>query len=460
MSNLFGIMDMAGSALQAQEQSLEASGNNIANVNTPGYSRQVVVLQELPGTDPASGIGGGVEVAQVQSVQDSVLEIQLNQENQNQAQLTSYLSGAQQAQTQFNDTAGSGLQGVLSGFFSSLQQLSTNPSDSPTRQSVLLAAQNLAQGFNSTSQSLTSEQSSLNSSITNDVSQVNVLTKQIAALNVQVQQLQSGNQNSGAVIDQRTEAIRNLSSLIGVSVTDAGNGAVSVSTANGAALVVGNTAETLTTQANAGDGQQHIYDQGQDLTSSIQGGSIGGTLQVRDQTIPGLLQSLDQLAAGIETAVNTQNKAGTDLNGKPGGNIFTPPPAGVAGAAAAMSVAITDPSLIAASNDGSAGSNGNITAMAALGNQGIVNGQTPANAYTNMVSTLGGQISNATSEQSASNLNLTQLQSQRASISGVSMDEEASNLIQFERAYSAAARVSEVADQMTQTALGMGTATS
>ena len=174
MASLYGIMDMATSALEAQQQALEVSGNNIANVNTPGYSRQVAVLQEIPGADPASGIGGGVEVAQVQSVQDSVLELQLNQENQNQSQLTSYLGAAQQAQTQFNDTSGSGLQSVISKFFGSLQQLSTNPSDSPTRQSVLLAAQNLAQGFNSTSQSLSGQQSALNSSITDSVSQVNV----------------------------------------------------------------------------------------------------------------------------------------------------------------------------------------------------------------------------------------------------------------------------------------------
>ena len=169
-----------------------------------------------------------------------------------------------------------------------------------------------------------------------------------------------------------------------------------------------------------------------------------------------MLQNLDQLAAGIETSVNSQNKAGTDLNGNPGGDVFTPPPAGVTGASAQMSVAITDPSLLAASSDGSTGSNGNITAMAALATQGIVNGQTPANAYTNMVSTLGGQISNATSEQTASNLNLQQLQSQRASISGVNMDEEASNLIQFERAYQGAARVAEVVDQMMQTAIAIG----
>jgi flagellar hook-associated protein 1 FlgK len=416
----------------------------------------VAVLQEIPGADPASGIGGGVEVAQVQSVQDSVLELQLNQENQNQSQLTSYLGAAQQAQTQFNDTSGSGLQSVISKFFGAVQQLSTNPSDSPTRQSVLLAAQNLAQGFNSISQSLSGQQSALNNSITDSVSQVNVLTKQIAGLNVQIQQLQGGGQNSGAVVDQRTQAIRQLSSLIGVSVTDAGHGAVSVSTANGAALVIAGEPESLTTQVSPSDGQQHIYDLGQDLTASIQGGSIGGSLQARDQTIPGLLQNLDQLAAGIENAVNSQNKAGTDLNGKPGGNIFTPPPAAVAGAAAQMSVAITDPSLLAASSDGSTGSNGNITAMAALATQGIVNGQTPADAYTNMVSTLGGQISNATSEQTASNLNLQQLQSQRASISGVNMDEEASNLIQFERAYQGAARVAQVVDQMMQVALTIG----
>ncbi len=455
MSNLFGIMDVATSALEAQQQALEVSGNNIANVNTPGYTRQVAVLKEVPGADQNSAVGGGVEVAQVQSVTDNVLELQLNQENANQSSLTSYLSASQQAQTLFNDSQGSGLQSAISSFFNSLQQLSTNPSDAPTRQSVLLAAQNLAQGFNTTSQSLTQQQTALSGEIANDVKQVNTLTQQIATLNVQISQTQSGDTN-GALIDQRTHAIRSLSSLVGVSVTDAGDGEVSVSTANGAALVVGNTAQALATQLSATDGQQHIFDQGQDLTSEISGGSIGGMLQARDQTITGLKQGLDQLAAGLSNSVNTQNRAGTDLNGNPGGNIFSPPPAGISGAAAQMTVQINDPSLIAASSDGSAGSNGNATAMAGLVNQGVVNGQSPETAYTTIVSQIAGQISNATAAQTASNLNLQQLQSQRSSISGVNMDEEASNLIQFERAYQGAARVAEVVDQMTQTALTLG----
>ena len=456
MSSIYGTLNVALQSLQAQQAGLDTVTNNIANINTPGYSRQRANLAELAPLE-AGGPGNGVSVASIQSIRDNVLELRLTRETQTQAGLTSYLSAAQQAQTQFIDSQGTGIQSALSGFFSSLQQLSTDPANLPARQSVLLAAQNLAQVFNGTASSLTSQRNDLDGSVSDAVAQVNTLTSQIAKVNGAIQESQTaGANNPGVLEDQRTQLIRQLSGLIDIAVTPSGNGGVTVETPSGAPLVVGTTSVQLSTKVNVGTGRQDVFSQGQDITSTIQGGQLGGDIKARDQLLAGVLQNLDQLAAGVANAVNTQHQAGTDLNGAAGGNFFVPPPSGGVGAAAGLAVAITDPATIAASSDGSSGSNGNLTALAALATRNIIGDQRPADAYTSLVSGLGSAISGATSEQTASNLTLQQLQTQRDSVSGVNLDEESAALIQFQKAYQAAARVASVINTLTGDAINLG----
>src|SRR5262249_20302868 len=157
----------------------------------------------------------------------------------------------------------------------------------------------------------------------------------------------------------------------------------------------------LSTQLDV-SGVQHIFSQGNDITSKITGGKLAGLIQVRDQKIPGVVSQLDTLAAGFANAVNTAHQAGFDLNGNPGGNLFAPPPAGGVGAAAGLQVAITDPALIAASSDGNSGSNGNVLALEAVHNQAVANGQPPSDFYSNLVFGIGNDVSNGLAEQQAS----------------------------------------------------------
>jgi flagellar hook-associated protein 1 FlgK len=154
--------------------------------------------------------------------------------------------------------------------------------------------------------------------------------------------------------------------------------------------------------------------------------------------------------------MNSINEAGTDLNGNAGGAFFTVPSTGSAGAAATISVAITDPSQIAASLNGSAGDNSNVNAMIALQNQPIVNGQTPLNAYSNLVFQVGSDVSTAQSESTSAEAMVTQLQNQIGGVSGVDINQESVNLVQYERAYQAAAQVSSVIDDLTADAINLG----
>jgi flagellar hook-associated protein 1 FlgK len=145
--------------------------------------------------------------------------------------------------------------------------------------------------------------------------------------------------------------------------------------------------------------------------------------------------------------VNTQSKAGFDANGNAGVNFFTQP-TGVSGAASTIAVAISDPNLVAASSDGTIGSNGNALALANLQNQNIVSGQTPLNYYSNLVFQVGNQVSQAQSEQTAVGLVQQQLTDQQGAVSGVSLDEEAVHLIQYQGAYEASANVVSIVNQL------------
>jgi flagellar hook-associated protein 1 FlgK len=443
-------------SLLTEEGAIATTGNNIANVNTPGYSRQVSDLAENPPVEIGNlTFGSGVQLQQVTSLRDSILDLRVNQETQQAGQLSSFLGSAQQIQQLFNETAGTGLQSSLTAFFSGLSQLSANPSDVNTRQAVLTAAQNLGTAFNQTSTNLSTIQTSANVAVSQSVSQINTLTSQIAQVNQQVTAAESAGQGAGPFIDQRQQLLTQLSNLVDVSEIDAGKGSLTITTSNGAPLVVGGQSFQLTTAINPTTSFQDVFSQGSDITSKITSGQLAGQIQIRDQEIPSVQSSLDTLASGLANAVNTKNAAGFDLNGAPGGNLFVPPPAGGVGAADSLAVATTDPSKIAASSDGTAGDNTNANALLALQNQTIVAGQTPLNYYSGLIFKVGSDVSNALTEQQSNATILQQVQSLQGGVSGVDVNEEAANLIRFQAAYTASAQLSTVINTLLQTTINI-----
>jgi flagellar hook-associated protein 1 FlgK len=453
MSSLNASLAAALSGLMAEQGALEATTNNVANVNTPGYSREVPVLvaSEPVAEDPLT-FGTGVTLKSIESIRDPILESQIQQETQTQGQLNALVSALNQTQASFTSTS-SDIGTEISNFFDSVNQLSTNPSDLSLRQAVLTAAGNLASSFNVAANNLTNQRTNLDASVEQTVGQINQLTQQIAQLNGQISALQNVGQNPGTFVDQRTQLIDQLSSLVDVSLIPADN-TLNLTTASGTALVAGQQSFQLSTQQDS-SGVQHIFALGSDITGTIASGQLGGLLAARDQQIPSIQKQLDTLAAGLATAVNGVQTAGYDLNGNAGTDLFrTPPPSGT-GAAASLSLAISDPSLIAASSDGTPGSNGNIEALYALRNQPVVNGQSPAAAYSSIVFNVGSAAANASAEQSASSQVLQQLNDQRASVSGVSLDQEAANMVAYQQAYAASAQVISAINSMMQTVIQM-----
>jgi flagellar hook-associated protein 1 FlgK len=455
MSGLFGSLSIAVGALLAEQTAQEVTANNVANSNTPGYSRQ---RPDFVTKDPLVlgnlVLGTGVLLQKIESLRDPILELRIHEETQQQGSLDAFVSAMQQVEVMFNNQSSGDLGQLFSNFFASLQQLSTDPGSTALRQGVLTTAGNLASGFHTLNNNLQNQRSNLDLNVVQAVTQVNTLTAQIAQLNGQIAGLENVGKEANTFIDQRNELINQLSQLVDVSAIQSDNG-LTLTTSNGTALVAATRSFNFATQQDV-SGVQHIFAQGVDITGKLTGGKLAGLIQVRDQKIPGLISQLDTLASGFASAINTAHQAGFDLGGNAGGNFFLPPPAGGQGAAAALQVAITDPSLIAASSDGSAGSNGNVLALAAVHDQAVANGQTATDFYSNLVFGVGNDVANGSAEQDASQLVLRQLQDQRGSVSGVSLDEEATNLIQYQRAYEAAGRMVSTVNEMLDVAIHLG----
>jgi flagellar hook-associated protein 1 FlgK len=441
-------------ALDATQGALDATSNNIANANTPGYTREVAQFSETPETVTSGDVsGGGVSLDGLQSIRDELLNLQIQQQTSQQSSADAQSSTLQQIQSAFSTSSGGDIASAMSAFSTSLSQLSASPTSSAAQQGVLSAGQNLAGAFQSTANALSSAQTYANGQVTQTVAQINSLTSQIAKLNGQLTQTATATNGGGTIEDQRDELVQQLSALTGVSVTQTNDGET-ITTGNGTPLVMGGQAFTLQTTTGS-DGMAQVLDSnGNNITASLQGGTLGGAIQVRDQTIPGFLTQLNTLASQFATAFNAAQAKGFDSTGSTGQSFFTVP-ADPSAAASGIGVAISNPAQIAISSDGSAGSNGNIANLSAALTNALPSGQTPSASYAGLVFQVGNAQSNASAESSAIGLNLQQLTTQQGSVSAVSTDEESTNLIRFQTAYEAAARIVSTIQQLDSVTISM-----
>src|SRR5581483_6832959 len=255
---------IALSGLSAEQGALEATSNNVANVNTPGYSREVPVFATSNPivVDPLT-LGSGVILKKIESIRDSILESQIQQETQSNGELGALVSALSQIESGFSSTTAD-IGTAISKFFDSVNQMSTSPADLSLRQGVLTAADNVARAFNIVANNLTAQRTSLDQSGQQTVDQINQLTRQISELNGRISGIENTGQSAGTFIDQRTQLINELSSLIDVSVIPSDN-TITLTTASGTALVAGQASFDLTATLDS-SGEQHVFSQGHDIT--------------------------------------------------------------------------------------------------------------------------------------------------------------------------------------------------
>jgi len=464
MGTISSAFSLISRALDADQSGLSIVANNVANASTTGYTEEKPNWQENQPIE-VNGVsyGAGVTETGPTSVRDKVLEERLNQQQQLASASGSRLTALDTLQALFTPASGSSSSTAgnigtdITSFFSSFSSLEANPTNNADRQAVLSAAKTLAGDVSNAAASLNSQKSALDQEAAAVPSQVNALTSSIAQLNLEILS-QSPNTDAGTLEDQRQQDISQLSQLIGVNQVTTTNNGISITTTSGQLLA--STGESVPLTTGTVDGVTHFFVGTTDVTSQLAtgGGSLGGYLTARDQDIPSVLGSLDQLAYSVSTQVNKLNNAGTDLAGdnSNAGNIFSEPTQ-VAGSAAAMSVVMTDPDHIAAAGSGKGtGDNTNATAMAALANQTVVNGETPINYYSNLVTTLGSTVASVQTENTAENASVTQLQSQNSALSGVNLNDEASAMTTLERSYQAASQVFTMLNTIMASALNLG----
>lgn len=492
MGSISTAFNILGGALDADQEALNIVAGNVANANTPGYTEETPNWQEnSPVVINGVSYGTGVTETGATSVRDRVLLERLDQQQQLASASSTRLQALDTMQTLFTPDSGSSTSSAgdigsdITNFFDSFSSLEANPTDNSLRQEVLSSAQTLAGDISNAADSLNQQRSALDQEAAGVASQVNALTTSIAQLNQQIQST-SPDSDAGTLEDQRQEDLSQLSQLIGINQVTTENNGLTITTTSGQTLIAGSTSFQLTT--GTVNGVTDFFVGSSDITSDLQtgGGELGGYLTARDQDIPSVLNSLDQLAFGITTEVNAQNKAGTDLYGDTGAtgvNIFTQSTTTAAGSAAAMSVSMTDPNQIAAAAAGAgaeSGDNSNAIAMANLGSLAdppiltgltlpdgtilaagdtLLGNLTPSDYYSGLVTTLGSTVSQVQTENTAQTASVTQLQSQNNSLSQVNLNDEASALTTLERSYQAASQMFAILNTVMASALNVGVQT-
>lgn len=332
------LLSIGSSALSAAFTALQTTGNNIANVSTPGYSREVTSFAPQVQTDLGGiYIGTGVQVNAISRVYSSFLAQQTNlaQAMASQADQTATLTA--QINNMFSDST-AGLGAAIDNFFTQIQALSANPGNAATRQTVLSAAQEMAGQFNDAAAQLQSMSQSATQQMGQEVSTVNTTVAQIASLNDQISLATASGTSPNSLLDQRDQDILTLNQAIGVTTSTQSDGAVNIYLANGQPLLVGDKTYALTMGQDPQDPQNTIVGTSNGGTivaldpNNSGGGAIGALLQFQQQTIPSVENQIGQLAVTLSSQFNALQAQGTDLNGNPGAAFFSAPSIAVVGA--------------------------------------------------------------------------------------------------------------------------------
>ena len=325
-----GILNAGLSGLGAAQIGLSTTGHNIANVSVPGFNRQQVVQTTQTALATGAGfIGQGTQVSTVRRLYNAFLDHQVLAAQADSSQLSAYYSQIRQIDNMLGD-ASSGLSPVLQGFFSALQSATNNPADSTSRQAVMNAGDSLAAGFNAMDQSLARMGDAINGQINSSVASVNSYVQQIAQLNQKIVLAQSSasGQPANDLLDQRDALIADLNKEVKVTVLPQSDGASNLFVGNGQALVMGSTAyglSTLNSPIDPGRVEIGYASPGGTIPlpeSGFQGGSLGGLLAFRSQTLDPARNALGRVAMTLADTFNQQHQLGQDLNGAAGGSFF------------------------------------------------------------------------------------------------------------------------------------------
>ncbi|GMV50156.1 MAG: hypothetical protein NBKEAIPA_02413 [Nitrospirae bacterium] len=460
MPGLNGLLGMGANALATFQRALAVTGQNLSNVNTPGYSRQEIVLAEGIPEDAIPGqLGTGVVATQIRRSIDTFVEAQLLTSRERLGQFSASQNALTQIQTVFADSNDQGIAASLNDFFQAWQDVATNPADLTSRTVLLSKADVVAKRLNQAATQLSAHRNSLDGQILRGIADINTLAGQIADLNGKIKLAEVSGQQANDLRDQRGRYLNDLAELVDISTLEESDGQVSVFVGVGQVLVTQQTAFRLAGVADiTNSGLSDVqYDNGSgantDLTGVISGGRLKGWIDARDTTAASLQSSLDTLASQLVSQVNTQHRAGYGLDGSTTQDFFT----ATGTTAATIGVALTDRRQVAASSTAAGVPGNNVNALAVAGLQdstlaGLGNA-TFQEYYSALAGSFGATLQGTKRDLEGQEILNDQLLAHRAQVSGVSMDEELISLLKYQRAFEAASKLITTSDEMLQTIL-------
>ncbi|MGC8887724.1 MAG: flagellar hook-associated protein FlgK [Verrucomicrobiia bacterium] len=471
MPGLFSILNMGSQSLQAHQLGIEVSGHNLANVNNPAYARQRVVLQTATAQQTSAGqLGSGVQAIAIEQVRESIYDRQYESETS----ITSYLQSQQKSlgmlQSYLNERvdrqssttsdssstlASGGIAAAMQNLFDSFSKLSLNPSSLSDRTVLLQNARMLASRFNQLSSDLNNLTSFLNDSISSDVNKANSLLQDIVKLNKEISQQEFGSDaRANDLRDLRQQKLEELAGIFKIDVSEEPDGGVNVSV-NGNLIISGlNQIDSFETSTDANGNVVVVL---KNSANQIQsgGGSVQGAIDLRDQIIAAVKTSINNLAAQLIKEVNSIHSGGYSLNGTNGQDFFTGTDAATIRVNDAL---IQNPALIQL-NDSANSSNSNqvVNELAQLATKKIValNNSTFSEAYRQVVENVGAEVSRVNQRLDDQNTIKNLILQKRNSVSGVSIDEEMTELMKYQRAFEASAKLISIVDDLLDSVLSM-----
>jgi flagellar hook-associated protein 1 FlgK len=470
--SLTAALNNSANSLNVLQQALDVIQNNVSNSSTPGYATQKLNISAQP-FDIASGAAGGIASKGLISSRDSYADSEVQRQLQVLGGFTAQAQGTASLQSLFDVTGTSGVPAALSNLYTAFSAWSASPTDAAAEQNVISAAGNFANSVSQLSQSLQSQAKGLNGQIGSTVDQINSLAGQIRQYNQTRSQNPDQNPGADASLENTLEQLSQLTNFTALSQPD---GTVTVLVGGGSPLVIGNQQYSISAKAQVDNNppaanpqsaptSQILDDQGNDITASVTGGQLGGLLDVRNRVLTSIIGdaqnsgSLNQFAKTFADTVNNILTSGatSTATGAPAGlPLFTYNNADATLSAGTLAVnpAITTAQLAPVDASGNANGNANQLASFATGSSQI--------GAQSFVSFFGGIAAGAGQENAAAQSNATlqqqvvsQTQSQRDQISGVSLDAQAAALLEFQRAYQSVARVLTVINSLADSILAI-----
>ena len=474
MLGLFGTLNLAKRSLQTQQQGIEVTGHNLANVNNPAYARQRVSIQTSSTVPTRVGPqGNGANVVSIQQLRSGLVDRQLQTEVSVTAFLESRQTALQYAQANLGQqidsksfgaegpAAANGISGQhgiaesLSDLFAGFQGVANSPASPDQRQSLLVKAQGLAGQFNQVDRRLSALHSDLNDSLQADIGSANQLMDQIAHLNDRITNSENGSTGvANDLRDERQQKVEELAKLVNIETVVGDNGSLDVSI-GGLSIIAGKQVVDNLETYDAGDGQLLVRTRTAQSPLTLTSGSAQGTIDARDGAVASLRSSLDRVASLLISVVNQVHGSGFGLTGSTGADFFTGTNAATIKVNSSL---MNNPALVqAAGVAGAVGDNQVANKLAALANQQLsgLSNQTFSGSYGQLVASLGEKLSATNDDLGTQKAVEGLLMRQRDSVSGVSLDEEMTELTKFQKAFTASARIVTTIDEMFDTVLNL-----